>query len=166
MVFVDNFIHCDLHPGNVLVKDDGKVVFIDAGIVTELSATDAKNLKDLFRCVVLNDGKKAGRLMIERAKFEVCSKKEGGVEEFSKKVESIVEEFHDGRKRGGLTLGAVKIGELMGRMLELCRTHGVSLEPAMCNVILSTLVLEGLGRSLDDEMDLMRAALRFIMMSK
>ena len=77
-------------------------------------------------------------------------------------VASIVEEFHDRRSKG-LTLGAVKIGSLMGRVLELCRSHGVLLEPAMANVVLSTLVLEGLGRTLDPDLNLIDAALPFIL---
>lgn len=36
MIFIDNFVHCDLHPGNILVAGSTgslKMVFLDAGIV-------------------------------------------------------------------------------------------------------------------------------------
>jgi aarF domain-containing kinase len=136
MLFKDNFVHCDLHAGNVYVKtttatitSPGKehlerdrvtqhytIIFLDAGIATSLSPQGQANLRDLFRAVVLNDGETAGRLMVERARYERCSQVEGGVEAFSKGISDIVAEFHDHRKKGGLTLGAVRIGELLGKV--------------------------------------------------
>jgi aarF domain-containing kinase len=189
MVFLDNFVHADIHPGNVLVRttivprsrfnfftraehqsgsDSNKVkvkrtiVFIDAGIATSLSPNDQKNLRDLFRAVILNDGNSAGRLMVERAKYERCSQVEGGVDAFAKGVEEIVSEFHDRRKQG-LTLGAVRIGSLLSRVLDLCRTHGVEIDPSMASIVISTLVLEGLGRSLEPNLNLIDFALPFVL---
>eukprot|EP00536_Pseudo-nitzschia_multiseries_P012801 jgi/Psemu1/298226/fgenesh1_pm.508_\ len=195
MVFVDNFIHGDLHPGNVLVqttlepvssspwsefwgsvKTEGdkektnensrktkrSIVFLDAGIAISLTPNDRRNLIDLFRAVVFNDGKRAGRLMVERAKYERCSKTPGGVDMFSEGIGAIVSEFHDRRKEG-LTLGAVRIGVLLRRVLDLCRVHGVEIDPAMASVVISTLVLEGLGRSLSPDLDLLTFARPFLM---
>lgn len=177
MVFVDNFCHCDLHPGNVLIKTwqvpssgwfgdktetKRTIVFLDAGIATSLSPNDRRNLKDLFKAVILNNGNEAGRLMVERAKYERCSKVEGGVDAFANGVEEIVSEFHD-RRRQGLTLGAVRIGCLLSRVLDLCREHGVEVDPSMANIVISTLVLEGLGRSLNPDLNLIDCAMPFVL---
>jgi aarF domain-containing kinase len=179
----------DLHPGNVLVrtyqpklieppslfnfyhllssstsKDEVKrqVVFLDAGISFQLEKEDQRNLIDLFRAVVTNNGYEAGRLMVERAKYERCSQVEGGVDAFSTGIGEIVSEFHD-RRKTGLTLGAVRIGSLLTRVLDLCRYHGVEIDPAMASVIVSTLVLEGLGRALEPKLNLIDFAMPFIM---
>ena len=40
MIFIDGFVHCDLHPGNIRVRDDGSVYLFDAGLVALLSAAD------------------------------------------------------------------------------------------------------------------------------
>jgi len=65
MVFSHNFVHCDLHPGNVLVTrseaGEFKLTVIDAGIATELGEVDRENLRDLFLAVVTNEGERAGR---------------------------------------------------------------------------------------------------------
>lgn len=49
MCFKDNFVHGDLHPGNILVKpgDKGGITFLDAGITTELSAKDRREFHHL-----------------------------------------------------------------------------------------------------------------------
>ena len=91
MVFTDNFIHADLHPGNILVRQEGSVrqiCIVDGGLIVELLDTDRKNLRELFKAVVTNQGELAGRLMVERAKFEVCSQRVGGVEKFSEEGKS------------------------------------------------------------------------------
>jgi aarF domain-containing kinase len=165
MVFIDNFVHCDLHPGNVLIQtstitvDNARgdvwwnpfrhtahadtlkltakkrqIVFLDAGIAASLSKEDQRNLHDLFRAVITNNGNEAGRLMVERAKYERCSQVPGCVDQFATGVGELVEEFHD-RRKSGLTLGAVRIGSLLARVLDLCRVHGVEIDPAMASVV-------------------------------
>lgn len=73
MVFLTNFVHGDLHPGNLMVgrrEDTGGpcLVMLDAGIVCELDHHDRKNFVDLFYAIVVGDGNLAGRLMIERVR--------------------------------------------------------------------------------------------------
>jgi aarF domain-containing kinase len=170
MVFVDSWVHCDLHPGNVMVKTtvlgNGKlkrsIVFLDAGIATALSPLDQQNLVDLFRAVLLDNGYEAGRLMVLRAKHERCSQVEGGIDAFASGVAELVSEFHD-RRKNGLTLGHVHIGSLLHRVLDLCRVHGVEIDPSMASIVLSTLVLEGLGRSLHPDLNLLDFAIPFVM---
>ncbi len=52
-VFRDGFFHADMHPGNILVSDDGKYVALDFGIMGTLSETDksylAQNLPRLLQ---------------------------------------------------------------------------------------------------------------------
>ena len=145
------------------IKTKRSIVFLDAGIVVSLSPDDKRNLFDLFRAVVFNNGNRAGRLMIERAKYERCSQNPSDIERFSEGIEEIVTEFHDRRKEG-LTLGAVRIGVLLNRVLDLCRTYKVEIDPAMASVVISTLVLEGLGRSLSPDLDLLTFARPFLLL--
>lgn len=66
-IFEDNFVHCDLHPGNILVQEspDGeplessgtspRIVILDCGLVTELSESCRRNFRDVFRFVAAGD---------------------------------------------------------------------------------------------------------------
>ena len=54
MILKDNFIHADLHPGNILVKNGGeKMVFLVAGLATKLNTRDHKNFIDLFKTIII-----------------------------------------------------------------------------------------------------------------
>ncbi|XP_046831072.1 uncharacterized aarF domain-containing protein kinase 2-like [Vespa crabro] len=78
MVFSDNFIHCDLHPGNILVQEvkkpkstfldpflsvissdytenDPRLVILDCGLVVSLNNRCRKHLRDIFRSVLMGN---------------------------------------------------------------------------------------------------------------
>lgn len=208
MLLMDNFVHADLHPGNIMVrfyksaqpelrirnvspdtpptKDDSDVteqvlerlrpyrkdrtaweaelskidtegfrpqlVFIDTGLVTELNATNRTNFLDLFRAVAEFDGYKAGHLMCER-----CRQPEAVLDKevFALKMQHLVLSV----KSRTLALGSVKIGDILQQVLGMVRGHHVRLEGDFVNVVISILLLEGIGRSLNPDVDLLSSSL-------
>lgn len=199
MLLLDNFVHADLHPGNMLVRfyknelfkhekeykivkssneqetnriteellalgnDDNawyeklellyehgyhaEICFLDVGLVTELNQTDRVNFIDLFKALSEFDGYTAGELMVERSRTpETVVNKEI----FALKVEKLV----DRMKQRTFTLGCVSIGDLLDQVLGMVRTHHVRMEGDFITVIVAILLLEGIGRQLDPELDL------------
>ena len=57
------------------------------------------------------------------------------------------------------------MGDLLTRVLDLCRAHRVSLDPAMTDIVITVLMCEGLGRLLDPDTDLVRCVLPFLLRS-
>ena len=47
-MFRDGFFHADMHPGNILVADDGRYVALDFGIMGTLTETDKSYLAQNF----------------------------------------------------------------------------------------------------------------------
>ncbi|CAM9623866.1 unnamed protein product [Discosporangium mesarthrocarpum] len=164
MVFVDNFVHADLHPGNILIAPPAgrgggrRMVFLDAGIVCRLGEEDRRNFVDLFHAVVIGDGKGAGMLMIQRARGQECSDPKG----FCQEMDDLVQ----GARANRLCLGEVHVGDIIGSVLELCLRYQVKLEPRFVSVAVAIGILEGVGRSLDPECDILRASLPVVGQAK
>jgi len=126
-----------------------QLVFIDAGLVTELNSTNRRNFLDLFRAIAEFDGYRAGHLMIQRSRSpQMVLDGEG----FALKMQHLVLAV----KSRTLSLGNISFGDILGDVLQMVRTHHVRMEGDFVNVVLSMLLLEGIGRSLDPQMDLLK----------
>jgi aarF domain-containing kinase len=223
MLLIDNFIHADLHPGNIMVrfykpaqietpwpanlfgkaskiqeaprqtevgatedapstamasddvteqvlqrlrphKDDvtawtkelvaidregyrPQLIFIDTGLVTELNENNRENFLDLFKAVAEFDGYKAGQLMVARSRQPETVL---DPEVFALRMQHLVL----GVKSRTFALGNIKIGDILSEVLDMVRSHHVKLEGDFVNVVLSILLLEGIGRTLDPNLDL------------
>lgn len=201
MLVLDNFIHSDLHPGNIMVRflkptpspalarfaafahsspeavdatpeassrlsDPSEtwigtlsaldaagyrpqLLFLDTGLVTELNTLNRRNFLDLFRAIAEFDGYRAGKLMISRSRSPETVL-DGEV--FALKMEHLVLAV----KSRTLALGNISFGDILSQVLSMVRTHHVRMEGDFVNVVLSMLLLEGIGRALDPDMDLLK----------
>lgn len=206
MLLIDNFVHADLHPGNIMVRfykpseldlslrkhsratdaptraevdvtesvlarlrphighqqqwdsalaqlnNEGyrpQLIFIDTGLVTELNDTNRRNFLDLFRAIAEFDGYRAGQLMVER-----CRTPEQVLdpEIFALKMQHLVLSI----KTRTFALGNIKIGDVLSEVLTMVRGHHVRFEGDFVNVVISCLLLEGIGRSLNPDLDLFK----------
>ncbi|KAJ5143059.1 uncharacterized protein N7515_001846 [Penicillium bovifimosum] len=209
MLLIDNFVHADLHPGNIMVRfyqrseldlslrkrsrafdaptraevdvteavlkrlrphlgnpegwnaalselnGEGyrpQLIFIDTGLVTQLNDKNRRNFLDLFRAIAEFDGYRAGQLMVERCRTpeEVIDP-----EVFALKMQRLVLNI----KSRTFALGSVKIGDILSEVLTMVRGHHVRFEGDFVNVVISCLLLEGIGRSLNPDLDLFKSAL-------
>lgn len=157
MVLIDNFVHGDLHPGNILVRHHGndtksdsvQLVFLDAGLVVQLTERDRKNFLQVFKAVAERNGRLVGKLMLEQAKYENCPDHEkfiAGMEE----IVNVVDTFN---------LGEIDIGTVLRNVLNLVRENQVQVDSSFTTLVLSIVLLEGLGRQLNPDLDIFKAAL-------
>jgi aarF domain-containing kinase len=94
MIFLDNFVHGDLHPGNVFVSPDGKrFVLFDVGIVNEYQESDHNAIVDILAAFIRYQGRKAGRLMIDDSNSRLRAMNDGEVavreKEYIDKIEYL-----------------------------------------------------------------------------
>ncbi|KAI3906217.1 hypothetical protein MKW92_046398 [Papaver armeniacum] len=154
MLLVDNFIHADMHPGNILVrvaknkhspeglfKSKPHVVFLDVGMTAELSKSDRLNLLDLFKAVALRDGRTAAKCTLSLSRKQKCPDPEAFIEELEKTFSFW------GTAEGG----NLHPGECMQQLLEKVRRHKVNIDGNVCTAMVTTLVLEGWQRKLDPD---------------
>ena len=67
MMFKDGFVHCDLHPGNVYLTPDQRVVILDAGYCVQLPERVRDLIGEFFECLAFGEGRRCGEIVIESA---------------------------------------------------------------------------------------------------
>ncbi|KAM5255657.1 putative aarF domain-containing protein kinase 2 [Ctenodactylus gundi] len=185
MIFVDNFVHADLHPGNILVQGaDGlspswktklqrvdvcdtlvaamapalcplRLVLLDAGIVAQLQAADLRNFRAVFLAVAMGQGHTVAELILHHARANECK----DVERFKAEMATLVTQA----RKNTITLEKLHVSSLLSSVFKLLMTHKVRLESNFASIVLAVLVLEGLGRSLDPTLDILEAAKPFLL---
>ncbi|XP_075809664.1 putative aarF domain-containing protein kinase 2 isoform X1 [Microtus pennsylvanicus] len=185
MIFVDNFVHGDLHPGNILVQGAGglsprldtqqrqvnvhdtlvttiapalcplRLVLLDAGIVSELQASDLRNFRAVFLAVALGQGHRVAELILHHARANECK----DVERFKAEMATLVTQA----RKNTLTLEKLHVSSLLSSVFKLLMTHKVKLESNFASIVFAIMVLEGLGRSLDPKLDILEAAKPFLL---
>ncbi|KAI3648244.1 hypothetical protein MP228_006098 [Amoeboaphelidium protococcarum] len=223
MMLDDNFIHSDLHPGNIIVQlfnSEGqqyspsmqsslpmqsavakhelnrlrvqeaiqngytkpRLIFIDAGLTTTLDDTNLNNFLDLFSALADGDGALAARLMVERSRIPerqlrrrpelrdlqhlhlelILEAKCSDFPGFRQKMSQLVSDVQLQTFR----LGNISISELLTQVLDMVRNHHVKIESDFTNLVVSLMIIEGLGRSLDPDLDLFASARPFLLNRK
>ncbi len=152
MTFTDGFVHADLHPGNIILTEDSRVVLIDLGMVTEIPADILRPWVQTFVALSQQDGAAAARVFYGYAPSVGCE----DYAAFEAEVEGYLKGIY------GKTLGEVEISEVVGGMMNVLRKHRVQIDPTFTVVNLALLVAEGLGKQLDPEIDLIPLATPYL----
>nr|XP_031825280.1 uncharacterized aarF domain-containing protein kinase 2-like isoform X1 [Nomia melanderi] len=173
MVFRDNFIHCDLHPGNILVETKResiggmrawlwrfidrdhrtiypRLIILDCGLVVSLDDRCQRNLKDVFRSVLMGNGELAAEHILEHSSH-TCPDPDG----FKNTLRGIVDDHL--RNRTDMNVTTI-VSELFSAMVR----HRVKQDGSFSSVILSMAMIEGLGRNLYPNIDIFTEVLPFL----
>lgn len=152
MMFKSGHIHCDLHPGNIFVLDDGAVCLIDAGMTGQLAQHDRQEFRRFFVAFALRDKRNFANSIISSAINRPASL---DVQAVFREAEDILDAFC------GLPAGKFLIAEFVYRLFELQRRHGLYGAPAFVNAIWALVMLEGIVRDRYPDLDFQAAAIPY-----
>jgi len=157
MIFLHDFVHGDLHPGNILVSRDEKgklrMNLLDCGLVVEMGEREHKNLVSILGAFIKKDGALAGRLMVDTAKE--CQATEEDVELFCLGMARICIEDEDNNF-------LEKVGDYLAEICFLACRHKVKLEASFINAALACEIMEGIASSLYPDMLVQHIALPMV----
>lgn len=147
-VFVHNFFHADMHPGNILidVRDplNPRYIALDCAIIGSLTETDrtylARNLMAFFR----RDYREVARLMLE-ADWAPPDTDSLAFEEVIREVcEPVFQK----------PLSQIEFGQFLLSLFRSARHFRLEMQPQLVLLQKTLLYVEGLGRHLYPELDL------------
>jgi ubiquinone biosynthesis protein len=152
MVFLDGFVHADLHPGNMMFASDGRLVLLDLGLVAEIPRDMLRPWCETFAALAHRDGRAASRLFYVHAP----SVDTEDYAAFERDIIAFFDSFYDKR------LGDVEVSFVIGGAMDVLRRHRVQIEPTFTVVNIALLVAEGVGKQLDPSLDLVAMAIPYL----
>jgi ubiquinone biosynthesis protein len=155
-VFRDGFFHADMHPGNILVADDGpdkgKYIALDFGIMGTLTDKDKYYLARNFLAFFNADYHDVAVAHIESGWVP----KDTNVEALETAIRAICEPIFN------KPLKDISFGRTLLSLFQMSRKFGVIIQPQLVMLQKTLLNIEGLGRDLDPNIDLWQTAKPFL----
>lgn len=154
-ILEDGFFHGDPHGGNILVLPDGRMGLLDFGNVGWLSPKSKDAIINMFLAMVSED---YDSLVLE---YLYLSPPSPGSRS-STRIDTIQREVagHFTQYRG-LPLKEIPAGKVLMDASSVAFKYHVSLPQDLISVFKSIMTLEGIGRQLDPDFDLLGSGTKF-----
>jgi len=139
MCFDDGFLHADMHPGNMLVDEDGRLVLFDVGLAKHLHEDVLIQFIDMGKCLTMGT---PGDLVAHLRRFHTYM---GDVDwdALSKDVEVFALKFR------AQSANDLDYGVLFNEMFAIGRRYHVRPVTDMTLVLVAMVTSQGIGKMLD-----------------
>ena len=134
----DGFFHADPHPGNLVIRE-GKIVYMDLGIMGRLSAHDRQAVSDMVLAVGRRD---SAALADGLMRFSVSSVADVDQAHLLADLDAIVADY------GTADLSELDIGAFMNAIISMAQKNGIELPGSITMLARSLVTLEGVVHDL------------------
>jgi ubiquinone biosynthesis protein len=143
-IFNAGFFHGDPHPGNIFVMNDGKIAFIDFGIVGHIDVEKKYYILNLLSSILKGNTEK----IILNLKLMGSISDKTDIDELKEELEDLIEIYRD------MPVKKIKIGELIGSCFEIMRRNRIKIPVSFTLMGKSIITLEGICYFIDPEFKL------------
>jgi ubiquinone biosynthesis protein len=151
-VFRDNLFHADMHPGNIYVDisnpDEPTYIALDFGIVASLTQKDLYFISENFLAMFNRDYYRVALLHQEAGWVPHDTR----VEELESAIRAVGEPVFS------RPLNELSFGELMLKLIHVAYRFKLDIQPQLIMLQKTLLNIEGLGRDLFPELDVLEAS--------
>ncbi|UNK18169.1 AarF/ABC1/UbiB kinase family protein [Paenibacillus sp. N3/727] len=147
-IFIEGFFHADPHPGNLLVKEDGKLIFLDFGLVGHLS----EDMKDHLSGLVIALMRRNTEGMIRAVLRMGIVPEDCDLEHLRADLERLRNEYYD------VPFAQVRVGKALSDLFGVTQRHRIALPPDLTLMGKAMLTLEGVIEHLDPEVSIIDMA--------
>jgi ubiquinone biosynthesis protein len=152
MCFEDGFVHADLHPGNMVVQDESRLVIFDVGLAKQLEGDVLLQFIDMSKCIAMGT---AEDIVAHIKRFHTYV---GDIDWPALRVD--VEAYAS--KFRAKDVSKLEYGELIGEMFAIGRKHRVRPVTDMMLVFVALITAQGIGKMLEPEHNVFGAVAQFL----
>lgn len=151
MILEDGFLHADPHPGNLFALPDGRLGFVDFGIVGYVSPELMDEMANTFLAFVRKDFDRLIDMYVELGYVPEDVDIESFRKDFKADLVDILEPLY------GMTLREIDFSKYLDTFTHLALKHRMSIPSDLLLINKSLLILESIGRELDPAFDFFAA---------
>ena len=144
----DGFFHADMHPGNLFVDDDGRLVAVDFGIMGRLGPKERRFLAEILFGFITRDYLHAAQVHFDAGYVP----RHHSVESFAQAIRAIGEPIHN------RTAEDISMAKLLTLLFEVTGLFDMRTRPELLLLQKTMVVVEGVARSLDPKLDMWTTA--------
>jgi len=150
-VFIHRYFHADPHPGNIWVSE-GKIVFLDFGIMGRFSEEDAKHLMEFFYFVINKKEEEAAVCVIKLSK----TGDDVDISSFKKEMSDIISMYFYS------SLKELELRSVINDILRIMNRYKVYLKEENYLLAKAVVTIEGIGKKLYPEFNAVKLIRPFI----
>jgi ubiquinone biosynthesis protein len=141
-VLEDGFFHADPHPGNLCVRE-GKIVFLDLGMVGRLTSREQQLMKSAVKGVVLKDVQETKTALLSLAVHTQNIDHPRLYED----IETVMDRYSQ------MEMGQMNLGKMMEEVLSIANRHGLQMPQGMAMLSRAIVTLQGVVTQLCPQVD-------------
>jgi ubiquinone biosynthesis protein len=144
----DGFFHADMHPGNLFVDGDGRLIFVDFGIMGRLGQKERRFLAEILYGFITRNYQRTAEVHFEAGYVPP----QHSVESFAQAIRAIGEPIHN------RAADEISMAKLLMLLFEVTGLFDMRTRPELLLLQKTMVVVEGVARSLDPKLDMWTVA--------
>ncbi len=168
-VFEDGHFHADPHAGNLLILEDGRLGVIDLGLTGELTLDDRRRIARAVRAFLSRDAD----ALIQALLGFGTTPPDFDAERFREDIAAVAHSrgkrvmgwLRGGRGARSAASDSTPLEEFVSELFAVAHAHGVHVSRSSTLLIKTLVTIEGVGRSLDPQLNLTALAVPVILRS-
>jgi len=144
----DGFFHADMHPGNLFLDEQGRLVAVDFGIMGRLGLKERRFLAEILLGFITRDYRRVAEVHFEAGYVP----SHHSVENFAQAIRAIGEPIHN------RTAEEISMARLLTLLLEVTGLFDMRTRPELILLQKTMVVVEGVARSFDPKLDIWTTA--------
>jgi ubiquinone biosynthesis protein len=140
----DGFFHADMHPGNLFVDREGRLVAVDCGIMGRLGMKERRFLAEILLGFIRRDYRRVAEVHFEAGYVPAHH----AVDDFAQAIRAIGEPIHDRRA------DEISMARLLTLLFEVTALFDMATRTELVMLQKTMVVVEGVARTLDPKLDI------------